>query len=151
MAITTTFQQIEKQYYSRYWNSIDEFEAYFLRDLSERLADTNYYTDRHEKQVVIPPINHHPELMEYEVWMEGYAATGESAGASLVGMVKARNFAQACHILVCKQHLEWIEKENNPNNKGYCDAGRWDYNPNRLTYWGCKLFWSRELAMKSFG
>lgn len=151
MAITTNFQIIKEKFNPRYWNSIDEFEEYYLRDLSERLADTNYYTDRNGVEKKIPPINHHPELKEYEVWMEGYSATGESAGASLVGKVKARNFAQACHILMCKQHLEWMEKENQPNYKEYSTPGRWDYDPSRLTYWGRRLYWSEELAKKSFG
>ncbi len=151
MAITTNFNGIKEKFNPRYWNSIDEFEQYYLQDLAERLADTNYYTDRNGIEKAIPPVNHHPELKEYEVWMEGYAATGESASANLVGKVKARSFAQACHILMCKQHLEWMEKENNPNYKEYCTPGRWDYDPGRLSYWGCRLYWSEELAKKTFG
>jgi len=151
MAIKTNFKEIQSKFKKSRWDSIEEFEEYYLRDLSERLLDTNYYTDKNGVEIKIPPINHHPELKEYEVWMEGYAATGENSGASLVGKVKARNFSQACHILMCKQHLEWINKTNDPNYTQYAEAGRWDYDPSRLTYWGCSLYWSEKLAKKSFG
>ncbi len=151
MAITTNFQSVREKFNPRYWDSIDEFEEYYLQDFAERIPDTNYYTDKSGTERVIPPINHFPELREYEVWMEGYAATGESEGASLVGKVKARNFAQACHILMCKQQLERIERENQPSHKGYSTPGRWDYDPSSLTYWGCRLYWSEDLAKKSFG
>ena len=96
MAITTNFQIIQKEFNPQYWKSIDEFEEYYLRRIQETMADRNYYTDRNGFERRIDFINHHPELKEYEVWCEGYAATGESAGASLVGKAMARNFAQAC-------------------------------------------------------
>ena len=75
MAISTTFQEIEKKFKSfklKEWKSIEEYEEYYLRDLSERLADKNYYTDKEGVEREIPPINHFPELKEYEVWIEGY-------------------------------------------------------------------------------
>lgn len=151
MAISTNFKKIQEEFNPQYWLSIDEYEAYYLQDLSERLADRNYYTDRNGVQKEIDAINHFPELKEYEVWMEGYSATGERASACFIGKVKARNFAQACHILMCKQKLESIEEENDPSNKSYVTPGRWDYEPNRLSVWGCKMYWSKELASKSFG
>lgn len=151
MAITTNFLLIKEKYKPEYWNSIDEFEEFYLRNIAERLPDTNYYTDRNGVEIKIPPINHHPELQDYEVWMSGYVATGESSDATFIGKVKARNFAQACHILMCKQYLEWVEKENHPDYKLYSTPGRWDYDPNSLTYWNCRLYWSEKLARKTFG
>jgi hypothetical protein len=151
MAISTTFNQIQKEFNPKYWDSIDELEEYYLRNLSERIYDTNYYTNRDGVEIKIPPINHFPELKEYEVWSEGWAATGGSGGATLMGKAKARNFAQACHIVMCKSHLEFTEKENDHNYKEYSTPGRWDYDPSRLSYWGCRFFWNKELASKSFG
>lgn len=151
MAIVTSFEDVKDKFNPRYWDSIDEFEEYYLQDLAERLSDTNYYTDRNGVERKIQPINHHPELKEYEVWMEGYAANEESASASLVGKVKARNFAQACHMLMCKKHLKFMEKENEPTYSSYSTPSRWDYDPYRLTYWGCKMYWSEKLARKGFG
>lgn len=151
MAISTNFTQVEKQFRSRYWESIKEFERYFLDRISETTIDTNYYTTKEGLEIKIPPINHHPELKEYEVWMEGYAATGESGTASLLGKVKARNFAQACHIIECEAHLKWMKEINEPDYTQYVDAARWDYDPHQLRIWNCGLFWSKELAQKSFG
>jgi len=151
MAITTNYEGIKSEFNPRYWNSIEEFESFYLQELAETLADTNYYTNKNGEETKISPVNHYPELKEYEVWMEGYAATGESGTANLVGKTKARNFAQACHILMCEEKLKNIAEENKPNNNDYVTAGRWDYNPNRLSYWGRKLYWSYELASKSFG
>ena len=151
MAISTNYEEVKAKYNSRFWDSIDEFEEYYLRELSEKLADRNYYTDRNGVQREIDAINYHPKLKEYEVWMSGYAVTGESAGAHLVGKTKARNFAQACHILMCEQKLEYIKEQNNPDYKEYCTPGRWDYDPVKLSCWNCKLYWSEKLARKSFG
>ena len=151
MAILTNYQDIKDKFNPNYWDSIDEFESFYLQELSERLADTNYYTNKNGEEVKISPVNNYPELKEYEVWMEGYAATGEHGTATLVGKTKARNFAQACHILMCEQKLKSITEENKPNNKDYVTPGRWDYDPNRLSYWACKMYWSKELASKSFG
>ena len=148
MAISTTFEEIEKKFDPKKWKSIKEFEKYYLRDLSERLADTNYYTDKEGVEREILPTDHFPELKEYEVWAEGYSVTGYSQEASMLGKVKARSFAQACHILMCKNHLDWMEKINQPTFKEFANPNRWDYDPSRLTYWGCKLFWSEELANK---
>jgi len=149
MAISTTFQEIEKKFKSfkhKEWKSIEEYEEYYLRDLSERLADKNYYTDKEGVEREIPATNHFPELKEYEIWMEGYSITGQSEEAKMLGKVKARSFAQACHILMCKDHLDWMEKINQPTFKEFANPNRWDYDPSRLTYWGCGLYWSEKLA-----
>ncbi len=151
MAITTSFTGIQKEFNPQYWKSIDDFEEYYLRRIQETMADRNYYTDRNGVERQIDFINHFPELKEYEVWMEGYAATGESSDATLVGKAFARNFAQACDIVMCKNHLAWIEKVNLPDYKEYCPPSKWSYDPSRLSDWGCRLYWSEELARKSFG
>jgi len=151
MAIVTNFDLIQKEFNPRYWKSINDFEEYYLRRLQETIADRNYYTDRTGVEREINAINHFPELKEYEIWMEGYAATGESAGAVLIGKAFARNFAQACDIVMCKSHLAYIEKVNLPDCKDYCPPRKWDYDPMKLSVWGCRLYWSEELARKSCG
>jgi hypothetical protein len=35
-------------------------------------------------------------MKQYEVWMEGYAATGNSSGAEFCGLYEAESFAEAC-------------------------------------------------------
>lgn len=150
MAITTSFENIKKEFNASYW-SIDEYEEYYLRRIQETRADRNYYTDRNGVEREINFIDHHPELKEYEVWSSGYMATGERATASLVGKTLARNFAQACDIVMCKQHLAWIEKVNKPDYKEYNPPSKWSYDPHKLTDWACGLYWNEHLARKSFG
>lgn len=151
MAIVTSFDEVKSKFSPSYWKNIDEFEEYYLRRISETMAHRNYYTDRDGVERQIDFIDHHPTLKEYEVWCEGYAATGERSGATLLGKVLARNFAQACDTIMCKQHLAYIEQDNLPDNKEYCPPRTWDYNPQRLTVWGCRLYWDEMLARKSFG
>ena len=93
-----------------------------------------------------PPL----ELKEYEVWMEGYRATGEYGTASLWGKSIARSFEEACHKIACENYLKRTkEDETNPyKNFG---IGRWDYDPHKLTYWACKLYETELEARKSFG
>ena len=151
MAITTSFQDVKSKFSPQYWKSIYEFEEYYLRRIQETMADRNYYTDRNGIEREIDFINHHPELKEYEVWSEGYAATGEMSDATLYGKVFARNFAQACDIVMCNKHLKYINECNKPDYKEYCPPSKWCYDPNKLTDWACALYWSEELARKSFG
>lgn len=151
MAISTTYKGMLKDFDPNRWNSEKEFEQYWLQRISETMADTNYYTGKDGKEVVISPVTHHPILKEYEVWSEGYSATGEHSGCIFEGKATARNFAQACDIVMCKKHLEWIEKVNHPEYRGYEPPRKWDYDPNKLSVWACRLFWSKELASKSFG
>lgn len=150
MAITTSFKNVKEKFNPEYWD-IDEFEEYYLRRIQETMADTNYYTDRNGVERKINFIDHHPQLAEYEVWMSGYAATGESSGATLLGKAYARNFAMACDIVMCNDHLKHIAEYCNPNYKEYCPPRTWDYDTNRLSVWACPLYWSEKFARKSFG
>lgn len=102
MAISLTINDVKEKYIPKYWSSFGEFENYYLQSIRETRADTIYYTGKSGVEEKLPPINHFPELKEYEIWEEGYAATGESGTAHLVGKVMARNFGQACHIVMCK-------------------------------------------------
>ena len=150
MGIEIKLENIEKEFDSRKWDSFEEFEEYYLQHFAER-GEYIFYKDKNGVDHDIKPVNHHPELKEYEVWEEGYCATGGKSGAQLLGKVKARNFAQACHVIMCQRYLQHVEKENSPEKTGYVRAGRWDYDPSNLSSWGCRLFWSEKLARKSFG
>ena len=69
-------------------------------------------------------------MKEYEIWSEGYAATGESAPAHLHGKQEAESFFEACLIFFKGSYL---------------------FNVDRMTYWGCRLFDNETDARKSFG
>jgi hypothetical protein len=67
---------------------------------------------------------------EWEIWAEGFAATGESGTAQLMGRVKAKTFKEACRIRFKDDRL---------------------FNEESLTHWGCRLFDNEVSARKSFG
>ena len=69
-------------------------------------------------------------MKEYEVWQEGYATTGNSAKASLIGKVEAKSFYDAC-VKLCSEN-EYFNKKS-------------------LTIWGCKLYPTEKEARKCFG
>lgn len=69
----------------------------------------------------------------YEVWVEGYATTGQPAPASCLGAAVADTFEAAC------AKVAWR------NNWGA------DYDPVKNTFWGCHLFDNAVDARRSFG
>jgi len=67
-------------------------------------------------------------IKEYDVWMEGYSITGNSAPACLLGTLKAGSFQEACDTLLEHDTL---------------------YNSMNLSRWGCRLYPSEEQARKN--
>ena len=70
----------------------------------------------------------------YSIWSEGFQATGESGTATLLGTKVADTFREACDLLA----------EEDASFKSY-------YNPQSMTYWGCRLFDNEMAARRSFG
>lgn len=73
-------------------------------------------------------------LREFEIWAEGFQATGQSGGATLMGKGVGVDFRSACHDLA---------RENREFSKYF--------NSKTLSYWGCKLFSTEAAARKNFG
>lgn len=73
-------------------------------------------------------------MKAWEVWSEGYAATGEYGLASFFGVYHADTFKQAIE--------KWVDEE----------PSRWKlYDPDRLTFWGCKFYDNEKDARAFFG
>ena len=72
--------------------------------------------------------------MLISVWVEGYAVTGNSAGAYLKDRVEAKTLQDACD-KIASRDPEW---------KKY-------YNRDRMTWWGCRIFDNEADARKFFG
>lgn len=88
------------------------------------------------------------ELKEYEIWMEGYAATGERGYANLIGKAKGKTFNEACN------NFRYIEELKDYKGKVIIDIGdklgldkEYDY----PSIWACKLYDNEKDARKSFG
>ena len=73
-------------------------------------------------------------MKTYEIWSEGYSATGGTGGATYHGEVPAKNLKDACK-KYAKLHPEF--------NK-YFDK-------KAMTLWGCGLFDSEEKSRRRFG
>lgn len=74
------------------------------------------------------------ELQEFQIWSEGYKATGEHGRAMLHNVVIAASFKEACDKLA----------ERDANFKAF-------YDPERMTYWGCRLYDNSTDARRSHG
>lgn len=72
---------------------------------------------------------------EFEIWMSGFAVTGQSQGASFIGISKGKTFKKAC--------------------EDYKDADgeklKLDNYPGRPSIWACELYDNEKDARKSFG
>jgi len=69
----------------------------------------------------------------FEVWMEGYAATGHSSKATFYGLYQAKTFKDAVIEAVrsCLEELPFDEEN--------------------LAYWGCKFYDNEPAARSTFG
>lgn len=75
-----------------------------------------------------------PPKRMIEIWSEGHVVTGSSGGATLHGIIEARTLKEACMTLA----------ETDSDFK-------FNFNPERMTWWSCKLFDNEADARKSLG
>lgn len=73
-------------------------------------------------------------MYKYQVWLEGFAATGQQQGAQFIGEVESESFNQAIEILL--KQKEWDMSYLNLHNR---------------TYYGCRFFDNETDARKAFG
>lgn len=69
-------------------------------------------------------------MTEFNIWSEGYEATGNHSPATLHGTVKAETFKDACDSFFKDDKL---------------------YDPENLTYYACRLYDNFEDARRTFG
>lgn len=68
----------------------------------------------------------------FDIWVEGYEATGQSSPAQYIGSAEGVTFEEAVRA--------WYEKH--PSSS---------FDPQMLTLWGCRHFPTEEEARRSFG
>ena len=84
----------------------------------------------------------------YEIWMEGYAATGESSGAQMIGVGPGNTFDEAVENYMSKNPEHGIE----PNGPGrYVSEEAYNSRRSNWNIWACSLFDNESDARKSFG
>ena len=74
-------------------------------------------------------------MKTFEVWAEGYRATGDTGHHRLMGRAEAETFLEACDI---------VFSEGDSYFQG-C------YDNERLTHWGCRLFDNASEAAEAYG
>jgi hypothetical protein len=74
------------------------------------------------------------EIKEWDIWVEGYKATGESSTAKFLGTEKGRTFRDAC-VAYAEKNPKWAK----------------DFDPGRLEHWGCALYNNETDARAAFG
>lgn len=72
-------------------------------------------------------------LETYEVWMEGFACTGQSAPHQFIGKIRAENFDFACYLTV----LKWCISDNILTG---VDNFNEYFNVQNNSFWGCKCY-----------
>lgn len=75
------------------------------------------------------------QFKTFEIWMEGFNVTGNTAQARFLGLVTAASFKDACVTFFTKENQEKYGT----------------FNPETLSAWGCRLFPTEEEARASFG
>lgn len=80
------------------------------------------------------------DMKNFEIWTEGYAATGERAASRRLGTGLGHNFAEAV--------TNWYNVQPDAEKR----LGKLDFaSDGRPSIWGCRLFETWEEARKSFG
>jgi hypothetical protein len=73
-------------------------------------------------------------MKNFEIWSEGFRATGEWGTATYHGSCEGDSFKQVC-ILFATHNLNFAKY----------------FDPDRMTFWGCKLFDNEYDARNRFG
>jgi len=87
-------------------------------------------------------------MKEFEIWVEGYAATGERGCANMIGKGYGETFDDAVRDYMAKNPNHGIE-ENGRNRYG---SDEWYENrKSNWNIWACDLYDNEADARKSFG
>lgn len=73
-------------------------------------------------------------IKDFDIWCEGFVATGERGHATLLGHSKGEDLKDAC-VNYAKQNKEFARY----------------FNENTMAYWGCQIYDNETDARKSFG
>ena len=144
------FKQIEAYYpyWTHEYSNIDLFEEYFLMEISERVMSVVEYTDRDGNKRNINPVDHYPALKTYSVWEGAHYQDNVEMPPVYHGDIQARNFQQACHILMAEKYMEAAKLKNDVNEPEGLKCIEWPYDPKHLTYNGNKLYQIQKAAKK---
>lgn len=87
-------------------------------------------------------------MKNYEIWMEGYRATGESGTAQLIAIYEGESFDDAVMNYMEKTPNHGIAKNT---RNGYISDKAYENRESNWNIWSCNLFDNETDARKSFG
>jgi len=87
-------------------------------------------------------------MREFEIWVEGYAATGERGIAQMIGKGFGNTFDEAVEDYMSKNPKHGIEK--NDKNR-YMNEQAYQNRRSNWNIWACNLFDNEVDARISFG
>jgi len=87
-------------------------------------------------------------MRTFDIWMEGYRATGESSGAQMVGTGEGETFDDAVKDYMSKNPKHGIE-ENGKNR--YRTEEAYENRKSNWNIWACDLYDNQGDAAKAFG
>lgn len=98
-------------------------------------------------------------MKEWEIWCEGYAATGEYSSAYFYGTAMGETFDEACENFVYAKgdHLNLDKNSDGTfrrgSYRGYIEpgVGRAEKMIGNYSIWACQLFPTEAEARRSFG
>jgi len=96
-------------------------------------------------------------MKEYEIWIEGYSATGESGIANFIGKASGNTFVEACNNFEYPEDIKAQYRDEIIVRKGEklkldgMSINNYVENAPVPKIWGCLLFDNETDARKSFG
>ena len=88
-------------------------------------------------------------MRTFEIWMEGYIATGESSGANLIGTGEGETFDDAVKDYMFNNPVDHGIAINERNR--YISDEAYKNRRSNWNIWACSLFDNETDARKAFG
>lgn len=88
-------------------------------------------------------------MKTFQIWMEGYIATGESGRAQMIGTGKGETFNDAVKDFMKENPTDHRIQEN--TRKRYTTQEAYDTRDSNWNIWACDLYDNHADAAKAFG
>ena len=87
-------------------------------------------------------------MKKWDIWMEGYRATGEHGTAQLIGEGYGETFDEAVEDYMAKNPDSKVSRNS---EKSYWSKEAYENRKSNWNIWACNLFDNEEDARKAFG
>ena len=88
---------------------------------------------------------------KYEIWSEGYRASGDSSKAIFIGVFEAETFDEAVEEYNRTRDKKYTTAAEKNTRKRYISDEAYEKRRSNWNIWACNLFDNERDARKSFG